>query len=156
MADFYWRVQYLHTPTIGNPDDLISHAAQRIASSSPQCRAHSNKHFKTVFLRFRTPVVPATVIPWYSSFSWLFPKIRRNLRLFIASFASLLSLQYSFVASQCLRFSLFPKIRRFWRHLTHRSLCFVFPVLLSSFTPATVHSSFSYIFTKIRHRFRQL
>ena len=52
---------------------------------------------------------PATVIPWHSSFSWLFPKIRRNWRLFIASFASLLSLQYSFVASQCLRFRYFRK-----------------------------------------------
>jgi hypothetical protein len=103
VYSIYWLLQ-LVIPTI-----LISHAAQRIASSPQQCRAHSNKHFKTVFLRFRTPVVPATVIPWYSSFSWLFPKIRRNWRLFIASFASLLSLQYTFVASQCLRFRYFRK-----------------------------------------------
>ena len=39
------------------PTFLISHAAQRYSNSSTQCRARSNKHFKTVFSPVRTPVL---------------------------------------------------------------------------------------------------
>ena len=43
VYSFYCLLQ-LVTPTF-----LIKHAAQRNTSSSTQCRAHLNKHFKTVF-----------------------------------------------------------------------------------------------------------
>jgi hypothetical protein len=44
---------------------LISHAAQRIANSSQQCRARSNKHFKTVFspVSYSCVVVEAPLQP---------------------------------------------------------------------------------------------
>ena len=109
MADFYWRVQYLLTPTIGNPDDFDLTRSPAYCQFITTVSCPFEQTFQDGFSPVRTPVVPATVIPWYSSFSWLFPKIRRNWRLFIASFASLLSLQYTFVASQCLRFRYFRK-----------------------------------------------
>ena len=137
VYSIYWLLQ-LVIPTI-----LISHAAQRIASSPQQCRAHSNKHFKTVFLRFRTPVL---LLKRSSSHSdtvilLIFVIVSEN-STELTSFHCVV--RFVVVVAVHLRrltvpsFSLFPKIRRFWRHLTHRSLCFVFPVLLSSFTPATV------------------
>ena len=100
------------------PTILISHAAQRIASSPQQCRAHSNKHFKTVFLRFRTPVL---LLKRGSSHSdtvtlLIFVIVSEN-STELTSFHCVV--RFVVVVAVHLRrltvpsFSLFPKIRRF-------------------------------------------
>ena len=111
---------------------MINHAAQRNTSESTQCRAHLNKHFKTVFfIRFRTSVLLSkrrsshSVAANYSSFSRVFSENSTDPSSFVG----------------------FDVI------YIHRSLRLVLAVLLLSLTPATVspnfavnHSSFSYVY----------
>ena len=149
MADFYWRVQYLLTPTIGNPDDFD------LTRSPAYCQFTTTVScpFEQTFQDGFSPVSYSCVVVE----AQLQPQCRRDTPHFLDCFRKFDGIVvFSFRRSlRCCRCSTAPSphsafvfFRRFWRHLTHRSLCFVFPVLLSSFTPATVHSSFSYILRK--------
>ncbi len=112
-------------------------------------RTNNSRRF---FLRFCTPVLllkrrsSHSVAVIDHSFSWLFPKIRRIRRLLFSCHRSPCCCVPVFFFVQ------WQLLRRFWRHITHRSLCFVFAVLLSSFTPATV-SQFRRISTSLTSPF---
>ncbi len=78
----------LLSPTSGDPDVFdITRSPALIPFHHTSVVPIVNKHFKTVFLRFRTSVLMLkrssshSVAVIYSSFSRLFPKIRRDCRL---------------------------------------------------------------------------
>jgi hypothetical protein len=138
MADFYWRVQYLLTPTIGNPDDFD------LTRSPAYCQFTTTVScpFEQTFQDGFSPVSYSCCSSHSDTVILLIFVIVSENSTELTSFHCVV--RFVVVVAVHLRrltvpsFSLFPKIRRFWRHLSHRSLCFVFPVLLSSFTPATV------------------
>ncbi len=123
MADFYWRIEFLSAPTIGN-SDVWSYTR----SPAPHLRQHvivahvSNKHFKTVLVFF----VPVVILLRFSC-------LLCCCRSFTPATVSPFRRELLFVFVYLLR-----KFDRFWCLKYHRSPCFVFSVLLSSFTPATV------------------
>ncbi len=81
MADFYWRIEFLSTPTIGNPD-VWSYTR----SPAPHLRQHvivvhvSNKHFKTVSV-FSAPVCVPGFVSCVVVVAPLQPQFRRELLL---------------------------------------------------------------------------
>ena len=134
MYSFYCLLQ-LVIPTI-----LISHAAQRIANTSYQCRARSNKHFKTVFLRFRVSLSKRS-----SSHKCRdTPHFREVFRKFdgfdvFSCHRSHRGCHCSTTPSHHSAF-IFVPVRKFvgFDVIFSPFALFVFAVLLSSFTPATV------------------
>ncbi len=132
----------LLSPTSGNPDVFDINTQPSASYVVVPIRTNISRRF---FLRFRTPVVVEEPLQ---------PQCRRD-RLLIFVIVSENSTASSFSCHRSLRCCV-PlivqwQLRRFWRLITHRSLCFVLAVLLLSFTPATV-SQFCRCWRQLTHR----
>jgi hypothetical protein len=122
----------LLSPTSGNPDVFDTNTQPSASYVIVPVRTNISRRF---FLRFRTPV---SLLKRRSSHS--VAVIRLLIFVIVSENSTDLSSSSSCHRSLrcCVPVIVQWQLQRFWRHLTHRSLCFVLAVLLSSSTPATV------------------
>ncbi len=144
MADFYWRIEFLSTPTTGNPE-VWSYTR----SPAPHLRQHvivvhvTNKHFKTVSV-FSASVCVPVFVSCVVVVAPLQPQFRReSLLLFVFIIAKIWQVLTSLLSSFALCSSACIVVQFHSSHRFHH-LVSSFALCCASCVVVEFHSSHSF------------